>query len=43
MRIDIKWCADCFSFLTHVSQYFGGPVEVLEASRKTEFRGDVVA
>ena len=40
MRVNIKVCADCHSFLTHAAQYLGRPIEVLEPSRKHVFRGD---
>ena len=40
MRVNIKVCADCQSFLTYAAQYLRMPIEVLEPSRKHVFRGD---
>ena len=38
MRVNVKVCADCHSFLEHAGQLLGRPINVLEPSRQHVFR-----
>ena len=38
MRVSIKVCADCHSFLTHAAQMLGRTIHVLEPRRQHVFR-----